>query len=79
MRVVVELKRTADPNVVMEQLYRRTKLQIKFSVNMVTLVGREPRVLGLMDIMVGRPCRCTLTTSPSPGVFDMTECLSACV
>ena len=51
MRVVVELRRTGDPHFVLEQLYRRTKLQMRVSVNLVGLVGREPKVLTLMEIM----------------------------
>ena len=51
MRVVVELRRSADPHFVMDQLYRRTKLQVRVSVNLVGLVGREPKVLTLLDIM----------------------------
>lgn len=51
MRVVVELRRSGDPEFVLDQLYRRTKLQTRVSVNLVGLVGREPRVLTLLDIM----------------------------
>lgn len=51
MRVVVELRRSVDAEFVLDQLYRRTKLQVRFSVNLVGLVGREPKVLTLMDIM----------------------------
>lgn len=50
MRVVVELRRNADADFVREQLYTRTKLQMRVSTNMVGLVGREPKVLSLMDV-----------------------------
>jgi len=51
MRVVVEIRRSGDPNFVREQLYTRTRLQVRVSVNLVGLIGREPKVLTLMDIM----------------------------
>ena len=51
MRVVVELRRSADPHFVLDQLCARTKLQVRVSVNVVGLVGREPKVLTLLDIM----------------------------
>ena len=51
MRVVIELRKSADANFVLTQLRERTKLQTKVSVNVVGLVGREPRVLTLLDIM----------------------------
>ena len=51
MRVVVEIRRGTDADFVREQLYARTKLQTRVSVNLVGLVGREPKILSLMDIM----------------------------
>ena len=51
MRVVVEIRRGTDANFVLDQLYARTKLQTRVSVNLVGLVGREPKVLSLMEIM----------------------------
>lgn len=51
MRVVIELRRSADPEFVREQLYNRTKLQTRVSVNVVGLVGREPKVLSLLDVL----------------------------
>ena len=51
MRVVIELRRSADAEFVREQLYARTKLQTRVSVNVVGLVGREPKVLSLMDVL----------------------------
>ena len=48
MRLVVELKREADPRKVLASLYRLTPLQSTFGVNMLALVnGNEPRVLTL--------------------------------
>ncbi len=51
MRVVIELRRSADAEFVREQLYTRTKLSTRVSVNVVGLVGREPKVLSLLDVL----------------------------
>lgn len=47
MRVVIELKRDASPDVVLNQLYRFTPLQTSFGVNMLALVGGRPIQLSL--------------------------------
>ena len=52
MRVVVEIRRSGDPNFVREQLYTRTRLQVRVSVNLVGLIGREPKVLTLSLIHI---------------------------
>jgi len=51
IRVVIELKREAVPDVVLNQLYRFTPLQTNFGVNMVALNGGRPELLGLRDIL----------------------------
>jgi DNA gyrase subunit A len=51
MRLVIELKREADPNVVLNQLYKQTALQSTFGVNMVALVDGVPKVLGLREVL----------------------------
>ncbi|MGK2932020.1 MAG: DNA gyrase subunit A [Solirubrobacterales bacterium] len=51
MRVVIELKRGAVPNVVLENLYKRTQLQTSFGMNMVSLVEGVPKTLGLKDMI----------------------------
>jgi DNA gyrase subunit A len=51
MRLVIELKRDADPNVVLNQLYKQTQLQSTFGVNMVALVDGVPRTLSLKDVI----------------------------
>lgn len=51
-RVVVELKRDAVPEVVLNQLYRYTPLQSTFGCNMVALDGGRPRLLNLKDMLV---------------------------
>ena len=52
MRIVIELKRDATPEVVLNQLYRFTQLQISFGVNMLALDGGRPRLLGLRDALL---------------------------
>jgi DNA gyrase subunit A len=50
-RVVVELKRDAMPDVVLNQLYRFTPLQTNFGANMVALDGRRPQTMNLKDFL----------------------------
>jgi len=47
MRLVIELTRTVEPKEVLKQLYKMTPLQSTFSINMLTLVDGEPRLLSL--------------------------------
>jgi DNA gyrase subunit A len=50
-RVVIELKRDAVPDVVLNQLYRFTPLQTSFGANMVALDGGRPLVMSLKDLL----------------------------
>mgnify|MGYP001263512827 FL=1 len=50
-RVVVELKRDANAEVVLNQLYRFTPLQTSFGANMVALNGGKPEQMGLLDML----------------------------
>jgi DNA gyrase subunit A len=50
-RVVIELKRDATPDVVLNQLYRFTPLQSTFGANMVALDGGRPLVMNLKDLL----------------------------
>ncbi len=52
LRVVYELKRDANPNVVLNMLYKHTQLQTSFSVNNVALVKGRPETLNLKDMIV---------------------------
>jgi DNA gyrase subunit A len=51
MRVVIELKRDANPKVVLNKLYKHTSLQTTFGVNMVALVDNVPRTLPLRSVI----------------------------
>lgn len=51
MRLVIELKRDGNGQVVLNQLYKHTQLQSSFSVNMLAIVDGKPRVLGMKEAM----------------------------
>jgi DNA gyrase subunit A len=51
VRVVVELKRDAEPEIVLNQLHRHTALQTSFGVNMLALNGGRPELLTLRDVI----------------------------
>ena len=51
MRIVLELLKTAKPEKVLAELYRRTPMQTTFSVIMLALVNGEPRLLGLKQTL----------------------------
>ena len=53
MRIVVELKRDANPQVVLNRLYSQTALQSSFSINMLALVNNQsqPKILSLRHIL----------------------------
>ncbi|MGH7586427.1 MAG: DNA gyrase subunit A [Gemmatimonadales bacterium] len=51
MRLVIELKRDAIPNVVLNQLYKHTTMQSTFGVIMLALDGGAPRVMNLKELL----------------------------
>ena len=51
LRIVIELKRGANPDVLLNQLYKNTRLQTTFSVIMLALVEGEPRLLSLKELL----------------------------
>ena len=51
LRIVIELKRDANPQITMNQLYKHTALQDNFSVIMLALVDGQPKVLNLKEIL----------------------------
>lgn len=51
MRMVVELKKDANPNVILNQLYKHTQLQDSFGINMLALVNNEPKILNLKEVL----------------------------
>ena len=50
-RVVIELRKDANANIILNQLYKHTQLQDTFGVNMLALVNNEPKVLNLLDML----------------------------
>jgi len=51
MRVVIELKRDANANIILNQLYKHTQMQDTFSIIMIALVNGQPKVLNLKSII----------------------------
>ncbi len=51
MRLVIEVKRDGNAQVVLNHLYKHTQLQTSFPVNMLAIVDGRPRVLSLKDVM----------------------------
>lgn len=51
MRIVVELKKDGNPNVILNRLYKHTQLQTSVSMIMLALVNGEPKVLNLYQIL----------------------------
>ncbi len=52
VRVVIELKRDAEPEVVQAQLFKFTPLQTSFGVNMLALDGGQPKLMNIKEILV---------------------------
>lgn len=51
MRIVIEVRRDANANVVLNNLYKQTALQSSFGVNMLALVDGQPKILALKEIL----------------------------
>ncbi len=51
MRVVIELRRDVNPDVILNQLFKHTQMQETFGVNMLALVDGHPRVLNLQEVL----------------------------
>ncbi|MDE6851969.1 MAG: DNA gyrase subunit A [Lachnospiraceae bacterium] len=51
MRICIELRRDANPNIVLNQLYKHTQLQDTFGVIMLALVNNEPVVMNIMQML----------------------------
>src|SRR5688572_2209249 len=51
MRIVIELKRDAQPKVILNQLFKHTQMQTTFGSNMLSLVGNRPMTLTLRDMI----------------------------
>ena len=51
MRIVIELKKDTNPNVILNRLYKHTQLQSTYSMIMLALVNGEPKILKLYEII----------------------------
>lgn len=51
MRAIIRLKKEANPNKILEILFKSTNMQVSYAINMVAIAGGKPRLLGLMDIL----------------------------
>ena len=51
MRIVIELKRDANPNIVLNKLYKHSQLEDTFSIIMLSLVNGEPKILNLKQML----------------------------
>ncbi len=51
MRIVIEIKRDSNPNVVLNNLYKQTQMQVTFGIINLALVDNEPKVLNLKEML----------------------------
>jgi DNA gyrase subunit A len=51
MRINIELRKDANANVILNQLYKHTQLQDTFGVNMLSLVNNQPKTLNILDML----------------------------
>ncbi|MBD7969836.1 DNA gyrase subunit A [Paenibacillus gallinarum] len=51
MRIVIELRRDVNPNVVLNNLYKHTSMQSNFGINMLAIVNNEPKILNLREVL----------------------------
>lgn len=51
MRIVIELRRDVNPNIVLNNLYKHTALQSTFGINMLAIVNDEPKILTLKEVL----------------------------
>ncbi len=51
MRIVIELRKDANANVILNQLYKHTQLQDSFGIIMLALVNQEPKVMSLLEML----------------------------
>ncbi|WP_410770080.1 DNA gyrase subunit A [Fontibacillus sp. BL9] len=51
MRVVIELRRDVNPNIVLNNLFKHTALQSTFGINMLAIVNNEPKILTIKEVL----------------------------
>lgn len=53
MKIILELSRNTNPNIILNNLYKHTQLQTTFGINMLALVNGQPKVLNLKEMLEG--------------------------
>ena len=51
VRIVIDLKKDSNPEVILNYLFKNTELQINYSYNMIAIVNRRPMIVGVIDIL----------------------------
>lgn len=51
LRIVIELKREVDPKLILNYLFKTTDLQVSYNFNMVAIVDKRPKLLGILPLM----------------------------
>ncbi len=52
LRVVIELKRGEEPRIVLNHLYKHTRMEVAFGINLLAIVDNQPRVLTIREALV---------------------------
>lgn len=52
MRIVLELRKDTNTDIVLNQLYKHTRMETSFGINLIALVDKQPRLLNLKEILV---------------------------
>jgi len=52
MRIVIELRHDANPNIVLNRLFKHTQMQDTFGITMLALVNNEPKVMNLLEMLM---------------------------
>ena len=51
LRIVIELKKDANRDLILNYFYKNTDLQTTYNYNMIAIVNRRPKLLGIIDIL----------------------------
>lgn len=51
LRIVIDIKKEFDPNLILNYLLKNTDLQVSYSFNMIAICSRRPKLLGILDIL----------------------------
>ena len=51
IRIAIDIKKDIDSNMILNYLYKNTELQVSYGFNMISIVNRRPKLLGILDIL----------------------------